>query len=184
ILAGKIQQLDARHQHALLAVANRRTVDRLMSTAEATGVYIESIEPSLLALSRAQAHLKDACRDACLIIHLDENAAELGICHGGRLLLDYRPGGHTSPENVAELIAQHLSRLERYLERYHSLPQAPLRHVYLAGDANAIQRAHSNFEKLSQFDVHVLEPRELDLPWCHAADPPSANLGATPGPCI
>ena len=119
-LAGNTQQLDARHQHALLAVANQRTLDQLMQIADAVGLQIESIEPSLIALSRAQAHLRDACKEACLIIQLDEDVAELGICHHGRLLLDYRPGGHTNAENVAGVVAQHLSRLQRYIERYHS----------------------------------------------------------------
>ncbi len=124
-LAGTTQQLDARHQHALLAVANQRTLDQLMHVAEGVGLQIESIEPSLIALSRAQANLRNACQDACLIIQFDEDVAELGICHRGRLLLDYRPGGHTDAENVADVVAQHLSRLQRYLERYHSYLDAP-----------------------------------------------------------
>ena len=33
-LAGNTQQLDARHQHALLAVANQRTLDHLMQIAD------------------------------------------------------------------------------------------------------------------------------------------------------
>ena len=35
-LAGNTQQLDARHQHALLAVANQRTLDHLMQIADAS----------------------------------------------------------------------------------------------------------------------------------------------------
>src|SRR3954471_11834644 len=50
-LAGNTQQLDARHQHALLAVANQRTLDHLMEISDAAGLQIESIEPSLIALS-------------------------------------------------------------------------------------------------------------------------------------
>src|SRR4051812_43942648 len=112
-LAGNTQQLDARHQHAVLAVANQRTLDHLMQIADAVGLQIESIEPSLIALSRAQAHLRSTCQQACLIIRLDEDVAELGICHHGRLLLDYRPGGHNNADNVAGIVAQHVSRLQR-----------------------------------------------------------------------
>ncbi len=180
-LAGNTQQLDARHQHALLAVANQRTLDHLMQIADAVNVQIESIEPSLIALSRAQAHLRNACQEACLIVQLDEDVAELGICHRGRLLLDYRPGGHTNAENVAGVAAQHLSRLQRYLERYHSYLDAPVRHVYLAGDADAVAQARSKFRELSNFEVHVLEPVDLDMPWIHAADIPGTDLAATLG---
>jgi hypothetical protein len=180
-LAGDTQQLDARHQHALLAVANQRTLDVLLSIAESVGVQLESIEPSLLALSRAQARLRDTCRDACLIIQLDEDAAELGICHGGRLLLDYRPGGKTNADNVADVVALHHARLQRYIERYHSYLNAPLRHVYLSGDAAAVARAHAKFAELPLFDVHVLEPGDLDMPWEHAGDPPGTDLAAALG---
>jgi Fimbrial assembly protein (PilN) len=180
-LAGHTQQLDARHQHALLAVANQRTLDVLMRIGDSVGVHLEAIEPSLLALSRAQARSRDACQDACLIIQLDEDVAELGICHGGRLLLDYRPGGKTNAENVADVVALHLSRLRRYIERYHSYLDSPLRHVYLSGDVDAVSRASSKFSLLPDFQVHVLEPGDLDMPWQHAADPPGTDLSAALG---
>jgi hypothetical protein len=180
-LAGDIQQLDARHQHALLAVANQRTLDLLLSISESLNLNIESIEPSLLALCRSQVHLRDASQEACLLIQLDEDVAELGICHGGRLLLDYRPGGHTNAGNVADVVAQHLSRLQRYIQRYHSYLDAPLRHVYLAGDADAVERAAAKFKQLECFEIRVLEPGDLELAWQHVGDTPGTDLAATLG---
>lgn len=180
-LAGSTHQLDARHQHALLAVANQLTLDQLMQIADSVGLHLESIEPSLIALSRAQAQLKEACKDACIIIQLDEDAAELGVCHSGRLLLDYRPGGHTNAENVAGVVSQHLSRLQRYIERYHSYLDAPLRHVYLTGDADGVTLARKKFAAMPNFIVHVLEPADIDMPWNHAAKAPGTELSATLG---
>ncbi len=180
-LAGNTQQLDARHQHALLAVASQRTLDRLMEAANSLGVQIESIEPSLIALSRAQSHLKSACEEACLIIQLDEDVAELGICHRGRLLLDYRPGGHTNAENVADVVAQHISRLQRYVERSHSYLNAPIRHVYLAGNADAVARARKQFAKLPNYDVRVFDPADINMNWKHAGDTPGTDLAAALG---
>jgi hypothetical protein len=183
-LAGSTQQLDARHQHALLAVANQRTLDELMQITNSVGLQIESIEPSLIALSRSQEHLKSACQEACIIIQLDEDAAELGICHRGRLLLDYRPGGHTNADNVAGVVAQHLSRLQRYVQRYHSYLNAPLHHVYLTGATDAVAQARKKFAELRSFEVHVLEPGELDIPWLHAKDVPGTNLAAALGTAL
>jgi Tfp pilus assembly protein PilN len=180
-LAGDFQALDARHQHALLAVANQRTLDVLMQIAETVNFQIESIEPSLLALSRTQSHLKDASAEACLVIQLDEHGAELGICHAGRLLLDYRPGGNTSAENVADVVTLHLSRLQRYLERYHSFLDAPLKNVYLAGDVRAVALAAAKFKRIGGFNLRVLEPGDLDMPWQHASDMPATDLAATLG---
>jgi hypothetical protein len=180
-LAGNTQQLDARHQHALLAVANQHTLDHLMQIADAVGLQIESIEPSLIALSRAQAQLRDSHKEAALLIQLDEGGAELGICHGGRLLLDYRPGGRTNAENVPSLVSQHLSRLQRYIERYHSYLDAPLRHVYLAGDPDAVALASKKFRTLPNFQVHILQPADIDMQWQHAAEVPGTDLAATLG---
>jgi Tfp pilus assembly protein PilN len=180
-LAGHIQPLDARHQHALLAVANERTLELLMRIGDLVNVQIEAIEPSLLALSRAATHLRGASAEACLMIQLDEEVAELGICHRGRLLLDYRPGGKTNADNVADVARLHLSRLQRYLERYHSYLDAPLRHVYLSGDTAAVERARKAFAKLPEFTAQILEPSDFEMSWDHMAEVPGTDLAAALG---
>jgi hypothetical protein len=147
-------------------------------------VQIESIEPSLIALSRAQSQLRAAPQDACLMIQLDEEVAELGICHRGRLLLDYRPGGRTNAENVADVVAQHLSRLQRYLERYHSHLTAAIKDIYLAGDSDAVAKARAKFAKLKGFEIHVLEPVKLEVNWQHVGDTPGTHLAATLGAAL
>lgn len=169
-LSSSFQQLDARHQYAMLTVANQKTLDLLMHITEAIGLQLESIEPSLVALSRAQANLRTACEEACLIVQLDESGAELGICHRGRLMLDYRPGGQANADNVADIVAHHLSRLQRYLKHYQGYLDKPLRHVYLTGESDAVIRAYKKFTKLRQFEVHVLNPEELSTPWKNASE--------------
>ena len=178
------QQLDARHQHAMLTVTSQRTLDLLLKVAGNVGIQIESIEPSLIALSRAQANLRDGCQDACLLIQLDEAAAELGICHRGRLLLDYRPGGNAGTENIAAVVGQHLFRLQRYLNRYHSYLEKPLRHVYLTGDTEAVEITRQKFAGLGQLEVHVLDPSELDVAWQHAGEPPGTQAAAVLGTAL
>jgi hypothetical protein len=166
----------------MLTVANQKTLDLLMHITEAVGLQLESIEPSLVALSRAQANLRTACEEACLIVQFDEGGAELGICHRGRLLLDYRPGGHANADNVADIVAQHLSRLQRYLQHYQSYLDKPLRHVYLTGDSEAVVRAYKKFAKLRQFQVCVLDPADLSTPWKYASEsPPCIETAAALG---
>ena len=84
-------------------------------------------------------------------------------------------------ENVADLVAQHLSRLQRYIERYHSYLDAPLRHVYLAGDVEAVKCARKKFAELRKFELHILEPADIDMPWQHAAEMPGTDLAAAFG---
>jgi Tfp pilus assembly protein PilN len=196
ILASSVQQLDARHDHALLTVANQRTLEALLAIADTVGLQLATIEPSLVALSRAQARLRGGCQDACLVIQLDAGAqdgksdlgagsrAELGICHGGRLLLDYRPGGHTDSTNIASIVAQHLTRVQRYLDRGHPYLKIPVRQVYLAGDPAAVVRALQQFARFKQFQVTVLDPAELDADWNVVSEPPGPELAAALGTAL
>ncbi len=181
VVASSVDELDARHQHALLTVTNQRTLNTLLDIGDALGLHIESIEPSLVGLSRAQACVRDGCQDACLVIQLDDGSAELGICHGGRLLLDYRPGGHADASNVADLLAQHLTRVQRYLERNHADLTAPVRQVYLAGDASAVAQAQQQFKQFRQFQVSVLDPEQLAVDWQYESSMPGSETVAALG---
>jgi hypothetical protein len=138
----------------------------------------------LIALARAQANLSDGFREACLIVQLDEAAAELGICHRGRLLLDYRPGGKTGTENVAAVVGQHLIRLQRYLNRNHGYLESPLRRVYLTGDPRSVEIARQRFASLGQLEVHVLEPRDLQVNWQHAGEAPGTESAGVLGTAL
>lgn len=183
-LASSVHELDARHQHLLLAVANEHTLDTLMEIAENCGVQIESIEPSLVALSRAQAHLRNRCEDASLIVQVDEGSVELGVCHQGRLLLDYRPGGRITADTVAEIVAQHMERLQRYLDRYHSYLGGRLKDVYLTGSPASVERARGEFTRLKQLQVHVFEPSEMEVEWQYVADAPGTQFTAALGTAL
>lgn len=184
ILAASAEQLDARHEHALLSVANERTVELLLRIADAVGVHVARIEPSLVALSRAQASVRGGPLDACFLIQLDERGAELGVSQAGRLLLDYRPGGQTDATNVADLLAQHVTRLQRNVSRQHHELKSPIRQVYLAGDADAVARGARQFARFPQFDVSVLEPDQLDVAWQFASGRPGPEFAAALGTAL
>jgi Tfp pilus assembly protein PilN len=44
-----------------------------------------------------------------------------------------------------------------------------------------VSRARKKFAELPNFDVHVLEPVDLDMPWQHAAEVPGTDLAAALG---
>ena len=181
ILASSVEQLDARHEHMLSTITNERTLDVLVRIADAVGIQIAAIEPSLVALCRAQACLNCESQEACLVSQLDDAGAELGICHAGRLLLDYRPGGHTNASNIADVLAQHLTRLQRYLNRHHNYLKTPIRQVYLAGNPTDVSRAREQFAAMPQFDVAVLDPHQLKIGWQFVGDPPGPEMAAVLG---
>ncbi len=161
----KIRPLDARHEYAVAAVCNTRILETIHQATLQSGLNIESIEPALVASSRAVGRLKDAPSEPCLLVHLDGSTIELGVCHEGRLLLDYRPGGHADPRHLVELVRTHLSRLQRHVGRQLRETPPSLRRVYLCGEESVVQVAFPAFAQCKQFDVQKILPNQLQASW-------------------
>ncbi len=157
--------IDARHQYAVAAVCNQKTLDTIHRAATQAGMQIESIEPALVATSRAIGRLVDAPKEPCLLIHIDQKTVELGVCHDGRLLLDYRPGGRTDPTELVEVVRTHLGRLQRHVGRQLHQPPPKLRRVYLCGEENAVERAFPVFSACEQFEVERIAPSKIQATW-------------------
>jgi len=167
-----------------LSVANEAVLQLLVKISASVGIKTKAIEQSLIALSRAQARLSGGEQEACLIIQLDEGEAELGVCHQGRLLLDYRPGGHADADNISEIVAEHLERVQRFLGRQHCDLRQPLRHVYLTGEPDVVQRARQRFAAFKEFQVHNFDPDQLDVNWEYADDAPHTEYAAAIGSAL
>ena len=160
----------------MLSVANQKTLDAILRMSEAVGIQIATIEPSLIALSRAQALIGAATEEACLVIELNDGRAEIGICHKGRLLLDYRPGGHTNATNVANVIAQHLTRVQRYLDRHHGYLKSPIRTGLPGRRCRRRRSVQKQFARFKQFLTAPLNPSQLVATWRHAGQSPGPEL--------
>lgn len=178
------RQLDARHQLAVLCVASEKTLEILAKVTEDVGIQITSIEPSLIALTRAQSNAGQTSGAPSLLVEVHETGAEIGICRGGQLLLDYRPGGLTGPDKVAGIISLHLKRLERYLARHHAITDASLRDVYLTGEPEAVRRAQATFALDSTFKVHILSPSDIQADWQFSGDAPGTEMTAVLGTAL
>ena len=157
--------IDARHQYAVAAVCNKQTLDTIHTAATRAGLLIDSIEPALVSTSRAIGRLEGVPNEPCLLIHIDESTVELGVCLDGSLLLDYRPGGRTDPEELVELVCTHLNRLERHVGRQLHQPPPRLKHVYLCGESAAVEQAYPAFAARDQFDVEKIDPAKIQATW-------------------
>ncbi len=159
------QQIDARHQHAVAAVCNKNVLDIIHEAASNAGLQIESIEPSLVSTSRVIGRLQDAPSEPCLLVHIDQNTVELGICQGGQLLLDYRPVGHGDSEELVEVVKNHLSRLQRHVARQLREPPPTLRRIYFCGEKESVASVLPAFAACEQFDVEEISPRKILATW-------------------
>jgi hypothetical protein len=165
VLVSNVQALDARHAQALAAVCNRVTLETIQSAAEAAGIEIAAIEPSLSSLNRAVTRLEQPPAGSYLLVHINPSGMEVGVCHDGQLLLDYRPGGRTAVVDLPTLLETHLNRLSRHVGRYLRSAPPELKRIYLCGEDGAVRAAIKQFKRHSALEViHVL-PADVKATW-------------------
>lgn len=183
-LATSIYELDARHQHALLAVTNGKTLEAIVQIAADVGLEVPLVEPSLVALCRLLGHTGRDADQPALIIAFGKNGVELGISHQGQLLLDYRPGGRTAHGDVADIVLRHLSRLRRYCDRYYRYAEGKLSRVYLCGAPGLVESALARFQEQDELTAEVLDPNGIDPKWQFTEASPDSVLCAALGTCV
>jgi hypothetical protein len=170
VLVSHTRALDARHAHALAAACNKRTLEAIQVAADAAGIEVAMIEPALSALTRAVSRLPAAPAEPYLLVNFDESTTEIGVCHDGRLLLDYRPGGARTVADLPALLDSHLNRLNRHVARYLRTSTAGLKQVFLCGDAAATAAAAKQFRRDSALEVHPVRPSDVRASWELAPD--------------
>jgi Tfp pilus assembly protein PilN len=185
VMVSHSKSLDARHAYAVASVCNAKTLDTLSEASDRTGLRIESIEPALVANSRAVSRLKEAPQDPAVLIHLDQMAAEIGVAHNGRLLLEYRPGTCATPDQLVEVLRTHLGRLERHVNRVLGEATPRLKQIYLSGDHESVAATLRAFAKVPHFRCQAVNPTEIQATWqlTQALDDPATLpvLGAMLG---
>ena len=165
VLVSNSKPLDARHTYAVASVCNAKTLETLNEVSERTGLHIESIEPALVANSRAVSRLKDAPTVPTLLIHMDHSAVEIAVSHQGRLLLEYRPGSCESPDELVETVRTHFGRLERHVGRLLGEASPKLRHIYLSGEQTEVANALHAFSKIKDLEPQAISPAEIQASW-------------------
>jgi hypothetical protein len=165
VMVSNSKSLDARHSYAVASVCNAKTLDTLSEASERTGLRIESIEPALVANSRAVGRLQDAPDEPTVLIHMDQMSAEIGVSHRGRLLLEYRPGSCATPEELVEVLRTHLGRLERHVNRILGESTPKLTRIYLSGDRQSVAAALHAFAVVPGLQCKVVSPHEIQATW-------------------
>ena len=165
VMVSNSKSLDARHSYAVASVCNANTLDTLYEVSERTGLRIESIEPALVANSRAVGRLQEAPDVPTLLIHMDHTAVEIGVSHKGRLLLEYRPGSCDTPDELVEVLRTHLGRLERHVSRVLGESTPKLKHIYLSGDRQSVAAALRAFAKVPHIESKIVAPADIQSTW-------------------
>lgn len=171
--ASCVATVDARHQRAMLAVANDRVLKSISEALQRANLQTVTVEPALVSLCRLVGYLHADSEKPCLVVRGDERGVEVGISYGGQLLLDYRPAARDAKEQVGEIIASHFHRLKRYCERYTRVDGGKLETVFVSGDPALFEMVESGLRK-ADLNVTPLTPQAVDP----SSDLASASLNA------
>lgn len=152
-----IREVDAKQQHALLSIVNQRVLTRVMDAASRAGMKVDVVEPSIVGSCRLLGYLGGDVDEPALVIQVGQRTVELGVCHRGQLLLDYRPSGHDAKTSVAEIVARHLGRLQRYCDRYVKFSSGHISRVYLIGENQTVLSLSERFKEQTELKATVLD---------------------------
>lgn len=178
-----VHELDARHQRALLAVASSKTLDVVLQVAAAVGLEVSFVEPTLVALCRLLGAAEEDAAGPTLIIDSSDDSIKLGLSYRGQLLLDYRPVGNSTVDELEDLLLQNLARLYRYCDRYYRDSQERLTRVFLCGSHEPAASAVSLMQQ-NQLTVQVLDPATVDPQWEFVETDPGSQVCAALGTCL
>lgn len=164
--------IDARQKRVWVTVANQNvldTLDRVFTTAK---LKIVRIEHSLAALCRMINHTGDDEDAPVILVDLVDSGVDVGISYRGQLLLDYRPSGAQSREDIGLIVSQHTKRLQRYINRLLR-SDVPVTRVYVCGESDDVIRLCEQFAELCGSDsveLRLLEPSLISCDWLMAED--------------
>jgi Tfp pilus assembly protein PilN len=157
--------IDAKRAHGALTVANENTLTTLLQTAREAGFTVATLRHSLVALCRAVGMTGLDAESPVLIVQFNRNGIELGVSHRGRLLIDYRPGGAGENLQMAEVVLNHLGRIQRYCARNFSFTSGKISQVILCGAGEEVQKLRDFFSKTGQMKTDILDPRAICPQW-------------------
>jgi hypothetical protein len=177
-LVSTTRSLDARHAVALAAVCNRATLEAIQSASGAAGIEIAVIEPALTALNRAVKRLPNLPDEPYLLVQINRGSMEIGVCHDGQLLVDYRPGGRSGLVDLRALMSGHLNRLSRHVGRHLRMAAPTLHHVFLCGSDADMTAALSELQLLPGATPCVVRAADVKATWQFGDESADA---ATPG---
>jgi len=144
VIAHEMFELDARHRAAIVAITNREILDTLFDATREVGARVQRIEPSAVALCRGVGKSFIDHEAPTLIAVLDNGVSNLVLSYHGRPVLDYHPSRSTSVRDVATIVAENLSRMQRYCNRYYRHAAGDVEKVLLCGNREQVAESQQS----------------------------------------
>ncbi|MEM9185562.1 MAG: PilN domain-containing protein [Planctomycetota bacterium] len=159
------ENLDARHERAVVSVACEASIQQLIDVVAASGLDLQLIEAETVALARVHGALHPDDEEPVLIVECDADGFEIAVASKGCLLLDYRPGPASSDASLIDVLTQHHARLERFCQRQTGDFNFGLKKVYLAGEESQVVAAEKALSRGSVYAAEVLDTNAARRHW-------------------
>ena len=157
--------IDAKRSQGWMTVTNQKTLESITTAAKDAGLKVASIEHSLVTLSRAVGRTQRDAESPVIIIHLNSRGVDMGVSYQGRLLLDYRPGGLSAKEHLAETVTQHLDRIQRYCSQHFQFTSEQITRVIVCGETAELQKTQEQFALSGKLTAEIVDPRNVCQDW-------------------
>lgn len=180
-MANRRYALDARHEHALLSVANQKIVEAAADACHEAGLQLKRIESSIVSLCRTHAALHPEDEAPVLLVSFGEKALVLGVAQQGRLLMEYLPGGAATPEDVPAIIEKHLKRMQRFSARKHMGHAKEIERLYLCGPTEQTQAAQKAFASAAPLPICTLGVQGCEGLWDTRSESVSPSMASVIG---
>ncbi len=159
-VAESSRAIDAKHSQTWLTVANKETLDNVVTAAQDAGLVVELVEHSLVAMCRAVGRTGRDKDRPVIAVDINERGVDLGVSYRGQLLFDYRPGGIDSKDRIGEIISRHLERIQRYCARQFRNASGDISVVLLCGIPDHLPQVAEQFNG-SNLKAEILDPKSV-----------------------
>ncbi|MCA9123230.1 MAG: PilN domain-containing protein [Planctomycetaceae bacterium] len=158
--AESTRAIDAKHSQTWLTVANKGTLDNVVTAIQDAGLVVELVEHSLVAMCRAVGRTGRDRDRPVIAIDINERGVDLGVSYRGQLLFDYRPGGIDSKERIGEIVSRHLDRIQRYCARQFRYATGNISEVLLCGNPEDLPQVARQFAG-SNLSAEIFDPKTV-----------------------
>jgi hypothetical protein len=159
-VAESTRSIDAKHSQTWLTVANKETLDNVVTAIQDAGLVVELVEHSLVAMCRAVGRTGRDKDRPVIAVDINERGVDLGVSYRGQLLFDYRPGGIDSKERIGEIVSRHLERIQRYCARQFRNVPGNIAEVLLCGIPDDLPLVAEQFVG-SNLTAEILDPETI-----------------------
>lgn len=158
-LSTKRYAMDARHEHAVTSVTNEKVLQALMTASESAGLDLRSVESSIVAACRTHFVLHPKEEKPVVLIMVDDENVQIAVSHRGRLMIEYRPAGKVTLEDLQAVVEKQWSRLLRFCQKQLHDFKLSIDHIYVLAPPDKLS---ATLKVLSQLKFGTALPLSLE----------------------